>query len=105
PPAPDAESVDSRLQKIGNDLCKALLPPAILECYRQSLRKSLDGRRSLRIRFCLPPELAGYPIELLRQEAGFLALDKDVSIVRSPATDGANPLRQREAKEPLTVIL
>lgn len=103
--APTAtDSVEKRLKQIGHDLCAVFFPPAIQDCYS----KCLTQGRALRVRFDMPPGLAAIPIEILRTPGGFLALDRGVSIVRSPAVEGASPLRLREAangKGPLTIVI
>jgi hypothetical protein len=101
-PGDGEKTVEAGLRELGSALCEAIFPPPVRDCVLKSRRKG----RGLRVRFDLPPKLATLPIEILMTPGGFLALDRNCSIVRSHSVGGINPvLSAGPEKKPLNVAV
>ncbi|OLB75767.1 MAG: hypothetical protein AUI14_20435 [Actinobacteria bacterium 13_2_20CM_2_71_6] len=83
-----------QLRQLGREVFALLFPDAVARCLAESrARVSARPDRALRLRFDLPPELRDLPVEALASPADSplqaLALDHNLSLVRSLPTDGA----------------
>lgn len=82
-----ADDVSTRLRRLGRSVFDLLFGDDLDTCLRAARSQAHQQARGLRLRFDLPPELHGLPVEALRSPAEqpeqTFALDATLSIVRS----------------------
>ncbi|HEX4959637.1 MAG TPA: SUMF1/EgtB/PvdO family nonheme iron enzyme [Thermoanaerobaculia bacterium] len=103
----DAPPPDLRkdVEKIGNDLFRAVFSGKVLEFWRQSLNEAERQKVGLRVRLRIrEPELALWPWEFLYDpDLGFLALSPETAVVRYPEQPSKG--RALGVKPPIRILV